>query len=98
MADPVLDVAVVGAGIHAVVVAIRLLHEWPELRQRLRLIDPAGACLVAWERRTWGQGMTMMRSPGAHHLDVPAESLIEYARAHGRDHELFAPYYRPSLQ
>jgi cation diffusion facilitator CzcD-associated flavoprotein CzcO len=93
-----LAVAIVGAGIHAVVVAVRLLHEWPALRGSLRLFDPAGTCLADWYRRTWGQGMETMRSPGAHHLDVPAESLLRFARAQGRERELRMPYHRPSLQ
>ncbi|MBI3636568.1 MAG: SidA/IucD/PvdA family monooxygenase [Candidatus Rokubacteria bacterium] len=98
MPGPGLAVAIVGAGIHAAVVAVRLLHEWPSLRRSLRLIDPSGACLGDWRRRTWGQGMETMRSPGAHHLDVAPESLLEYARARGRANELAAPYHRPSLQ
>lgn len=98
MADPRLAVAIVGAGVHAAVVAVRLLHEWPRLRRSLRLVDPSGRCLSDWQRRTWGQGMETMRSPGAHHLDVGPESLLDYARAHGRERELLAPYHRPSLQ
>lgn len=93
-----LSVAIVGAGIHAAVVAIRLLHEWPGVRVRMRLFDPAGAGLADWRRRTWGQGMEVMRSPGAHHLDVAPRSLLDYADAHGRQRELMAPYHRPSLQ
>jgi cation diffusion facilitator CzcD-associated flavoprotein CzcO len=96
MAD--LSIAIVGAGIHAAVVAVRLLHEWPGVREGLRLFDPAGAGLADWRRRTWGQGMEVMRSPGAHHLDVPSRSLLDYADAHGRQRELMAPYHRPSLQ
>jgi cation diffusion facilitator CzcD-associated flavoprotein CzcO len=38
-----------------------------------------------------------MRSPVAHHLDVEAESLLEYAHRHGRERELLQPYRRPSL-
>lgn len=98
MPDAPLAVAIVGAGVHAAVVAVRLLHEWPSLRHGLRLVDPSGACLSDWQRRTFGQGMDMMRSPGAHHLDVPPESLLDFARAHGREGELLAPYHRPSLQ
>lgn len=93
-----LTIAIVGAGIHGCAVAVRLLSEWPELRSGLRLIDPAGTCLADWSRRTWGQGMETMRSPGAHHLDVPSASLVEFARTRGRERELRTPYARPSLQ
>jgi hypothetical protein len=92
-----LDVAIVGAGVHACVVAVRLLHEWPALRATLRLVDPSGRCLDDWARRARGQGMDAMRSSGAHHLDVAATSLLDYARAHGREAELAPPYARPSL-
>lgn len=92
-----LTVAVVGAGIHGSVVAIRLLHEWPDLRMALRLIDPSGGGLAVFRRRTRGQGMDTMRSPGAHHLDVAPDSLLAYARARGREGELGEPYHRPSL-
>ena len=98
MVPPVVSVAIVGAGMHAVAVAVRLLQEWPGLREGLRLVDPAGTCLSDWRRRTWGQGMETMRSPGAHHLDVAPESLLDYARAQGRERELLTPYHRPSLQ
>lgn len=92
-----LDVAIVGAGVHACVVAVRLLHECPALRPALRLVDPAGGCLQDWAQRARGQGMDTMRSPGAHHLDVAAASLLDYARARGREAELAPPYARPSL-
>ena len=98
MPDAGLAVAIVGAGIHAAVVAVRLLKEWPSLAHSLRLVDPSGACLSDWQRRTRGQGMDTMRSSGAHHLDAAPESLLDYARAHGRERELLAPYHRPSLQ
>lgn len=90
-----IDVAIVGAGIHGAAVAVRLLHDHPSLS--LRLVDPAGFCLSAWKRRTGGQGMEFLRSPGAHHLDVDAESLLRYAAAGGRSAELAPPYRRPSL-
>ena len=32
-----------------------------------------------------------------HHLDAAPESLLDYARARGRERELLAPYHRPSL-
>ena len=98
MASARLAVAIVGAGIHAAVVAARLLHEWPSLRRSLRLVDPSGRCLSNWQRRTWDQGMETMRSPGAHHLDVAPQSLLDYTQAHRRERELLAPYHRPSLQ
>lgn len=98
MAVARLAVAIVGAGIHGSVVAVRLLRRWPSLRHSLRLVDPSERCLSDWQRRTWGQGMETMRSPGAHHLDVASESLLHYARAHGRERELAMPYHRPSLQ
>jgi hypothetical protein len=42
MAERTVDVAIVGVGIHACVVAVRLLHAWPALRRALTLVDPAG--------------------------------------------------------
>jgi glycine/D-amino acid oxidase-like deaminating enzyme len=92
-----LEIAIVGAGIHGSLIAVRLLDERPELRAGLRLIDPSGTCLAEWQRQTSGQGMEQMRSPVAHHLDVAPESLLGYARGHGRERELLRPYQRPSL-
>lgn len=92
-----LTVAIAGAGVHGCALAVRLLSRWPALRSGLRLIDPTGTCLAEWTRRTAGQGMDTMRSPGAHHLDVAPESLVAFARAHGRENELRTPYARPSL-
>lgn len=91
------ELLIVGAGIHGCTVAVRLLHDLPELRSGLRLLDASGGCLAEWERRTRGQGMKVMRSPGAHHLDVPPESLIRHAERELREDELNAPYHRPTL-
>lgn len=99
--SPDLDWLVIGGGIHGTHVAVRLLGEAGVDRARLALVDPAPRLLDRWKRCTANTGMTHLRSPGVHHLDVDPFSLFEHCglsrleRAESPD--FMEPYSRPSL-
>lgn len=98
---PDLDWLIIGGGIHGTHVAVRLLGEAGVDRSRLAVVDPAPHLLARWERCTANTGMTHLRSPGVHHLDVHPFSLFGYTGLDRFQREaspdFAAPYNRPSL-
>lgn len=94
-----LDWLIIGGGVHGVHLAARLLGEVAVQPQRLRIVDPGARLLERWRSRTETTGMTHLRSPSVHHLDLGPASLNRFAgpRRH-RPTGLFAhPYNRPAL-
>jgi cation diffusion facilitator CzcD-associated flavoprotein CzcO len=93
------DWLVIGGGIHGVHIAARLLGEARVAPERLCILDPGAELLERWKVCTATTGMTHLRSPSVHHVDIDPWSLERFAgvprrRAPG----LFAPPYdRPSL-
>lgn len=94
-----LDWLIIGGGIHGVHIAARLLAEADVDPDRLRIIDPANQLLSRWRDCTATTGMTHLRSPSVHHLDVNPWSLQRFAgKVKKRRAGLFAsPYNRPKL-
>ncbi len=96
------DWVIVGGGPHGVHLAIRLMGEAGVDAQRIRIVDPAPRLLHTWRRCTANTGMTHLRSPAVHHLDLDPFSLLRFAsdKAHVRSSVggMFArPYNRPAL-
>ena len=94
-----LDWLIIGGGIHGVHIAARLVGEAGVPAARLRIVDPGAQLLERWRRCTEATGMTHLRSPSVHHLDLNPWSLHQSAGARKRrEHGLFAPPYdRPAL-
>lgn len=94
-----LDWLIVGGGIHGVHIAARLLGEAEVSPDRLRLVDPGSRLLERWRTCTATTGMTHLRSPSVHHLDLHPWSLRRFAgKRKKRRPGLFAlPYERPAL-
>lgn len=94
-----LDWLVIGGGIHGVHVAARLIGEAEVDPSRLRILDPGAELLSRWRRCTATTGMSHLRSPGVHHLDLEPFSLIHFAGPRRRRPRglLKLPYDRPSL-
>jgi hypothetical protein len=94
-----LDWLIIGGGIHGVHVAARLLGEGGVDPDALRIVDPADALLARWRACTSTTGMTHLRSPAVHHIDLHPWSLQRFAgHPDRRPPGLFAPPYdRPSL-
>ncbi len=93
------DWIIVGGGIHGVHLAARLIAEGGVAEERLAIVDPASRLLQRWRLCTNVTGMSHLRSPAVHHLDVAAASLRQFAAEQKlRGLQAFAePYFRPSL-
>jgi len=94
-----LDWLIIGGGIHGVHIAARLLGEAGVDADRLRIVDPGEQLLERWRTCTATTGMTHLRSPSVHHLDLDPWSLQRFAgNRRNRKPGLFAPPYdRPNL-
>jgi len=94
-----LDWLIVGGGIHGVHIAARLIGEANVAAERLRIVDPADRLLARWRACTATTGMTHLRSPSVHHLDLDPWSLQSFAgELKSLEPDLFAPpYERPAL-
>jgi glycine/D-amino acid oxidase-like deaminating enzyme len=100
-----LDWVIVGGGIHGVHLAARLLDARVVAPERIRLVDPEAQLLGRWAACTAATGMTHLRSPGVHHLDIDPYSLLKYGAARRRrprglpraERPFVPPYDRPSL-
>ncbi len=93
------DWLIIGGGIHGVHIAARLLGEAGVAPDQLRIVDPADHLLARWRACTGITGMTHLRSPVVHHLDVQPWSLRRFGQmSERRESVLFAaPYDRPCL-
>lgn len=91
---------IVGGGIHGVHLAARLVGEAGVAPERLGILDPGEQLLERWRICTATTGMTHLRSPSVHHLDLDPWSLQDFAESLGnREAGLFAPPYdRPALE
>ena len=94
-----LDWLVIGGGIHGVHIATRLLADADIPADRLGIVDPSDRLLERWHTCTATTGMTHLRSPSVHHLDLDPLSLQRFAgKRRSRPPGLFAaPFDRPSL-
>lgn len=94
-----LEWLIVGGGIHGVHIAARLLGDARVPADRLRIVDPGDRLLSRWRACTATTGMSHLRSPSVHHLDLDPWSLDQFAlHRKGRRDGLFAPpYHRPAL-
>lgn len=89
-----LDWLIVGGGIHGVHVAARLLGEAGIDAERLRIVDPGTRLLERWRSCTEATGMSHLRSPSVHHLDLRPWSLKHFAgKRKNRKRGIFAPPY-----
>ncbi len=90
---------IIGGGIHGVHIAARLIGHGGVAAEQVRILDPADTLLARWRTCTATTGMTHLRSPSVHHIDLDAWSLQRFAgRRRRRKSGLFAPpYNRPSL-
>ncbi len=91
---------IVGGGPHGVHIAVSLVNAGVRPRD-IVLVDPNAELLERWTVCTQRTGMTHLRSPSVHHLDMDPWSLRRFAtRWHPNEpcSELFrAPYSRPAL-
>ena len=94
-----LEWVIVGGGIHGVHIAASLIGSAGVEREKIRIIDPGERLLSRWRTCTATTGMTHLRSPSVHHLDLHPWSLKRFAgKSKRRKRGLFIkPFDRPAL-
>ncbi len=85
------DVALIGAGPHALTCAAFLRHVDPALR--IVAVDPSGSWLTTWRRQMARQDIDVLRSAGVHHPHPDPMALIDRA---GRG-DLVGDYNSPTV-
>ncbi len=103
-----LEWVIVGGGIQGTYFSHLLIRRFGLSHRSIRVIDPYDEPLHRWKRFADNVGMTMLRSPAVHHLDLaslslkrfaPSARLRQSADVRGeRVLSFLAPYGRPSLQ
>lgn len=88
---------IVGGGVHGTHISARLIGEAGVNAEHLRILEPGNRLLSRWRMCTARTGMTHLRSPSVHHLDLDPWSLRHFVGAPQRG-DFAAPYHRPSLR
>lgn len=97
--DSVLDWVVVGGGIHGTYFSNAMIRSRITRRSDIRVIDPHSEPLGEWKRMTRNVGMSHLRSPKVHHIDLEPFSLKHFAQCEACSEKSFiAPHDRPSLE
>ncbi len=65
-----LQMLIIGGGIHGVHLAHRLLHDTWLTHDDIRILDPHEELLHEWWRCTRNCGMQHLRSPWVHNIDI----------------------------
>lgn len=96
----VYDWIILGGGIHGVLMAHWLVAQEKVDVESVCILDSNKAPLEHWRKRTSSVGMSYLRSPSVHHLDMDPFGLRRFSQAHPEiTGEPFAPPYdRPSLR
>lgn len=93
-----LEWLVIGGGVQGTLVSHFLVAVRGVPPHRIRVIDPHERPLARWFRRAAATGMDVLRSPGAHHLDIRPDGLVAFAAADRRwAGALRGRYERPTL-
>jgi len=93
----VLDWLIIGGGIHGTLLSRALTGSGRVPRDRIRVLDPHPAALAHWDLCTKGCGMTVMRSPSVHNLDLEPFSVRQFSRTTDAESAFIEPYHRPHL-
>jgi len=91
-----IDIAIIGAGVHALTLTLHLLQKRQDLREKILVFDPSGDWLTQWHRQFAAQEIPHLRSPAVHHPDPDPFALRRFAE--NRPDELFPPYDLPSTK
>ncbi|MEM0895898.1 MAG: FAD/NAD(P)-binding protein, partial [Verrucomicrobiota bacterium] len=106
-----LDWLIVGGGPHGVHMANCLLDRGVAL-DKITILDPNARPLARWNHHTRNAGMTHLRSPEVHNLDIDPLSMGAHAKSEafitskheqrggdsGDESDFIPPYSRPSLR
>ena len=87
------DLAIIGAGPHALTLVTHLLQKRQKIRSKIAVFDPSGRWLSQWKQQFAALEIPHLRSPAVHHPDPNPFALRKFAES--RPHELFPPYDLP---
>ena len=90
------DLAIIGAGSHALTLVTHLLQKRQKIRSKIAVFDPSGRWLSQWKHQFAALGIPHLGSPAVHHPDPNPFALRKFAES--RPHELFHPYDLPGTQ
>ena len=93
---PDLNLAIAGAGVHALTLALHLIQKRKNFGDRFLAFDPSGSWLSQWHRQFAMQEIPHLRSPAVHHPAPDAFNLRSFAES--RTNELHPPYDLPSTE
>ncbi|MBD2342866.1 FAD-dependent oxidoreductase [Anabaena subtropica] len=91
-----IDLAIVGAGPHALTLTTHLLQKRQSIRGKFLVFDPSGGWMSGWNQQFAALEIPHLRSPAVHHPDPNHFALRKFAES--RPDELFAPYDLPGTQ
>jgi cation diffusion facilitator CzcD-associated flavoprotein CzcO len=91
-----IDLAIVGAGPHALTLVAHLLQKRQQMQRRFMVFDPSGNWLTQWQKRFSALEIPHLRSPAVHHPDANPFALRAFAES--RPTELHPPYDLPGTQ
>lgn len=91
-----IDLAIVGAGPHALTLVTHLLKKKESMRGRFLVFDPSGIWMSCWDQQFAAFEIPHLRSPAVHQPDPDAHALRTFAES--RSNELFPPYDLPGTQ
>jgi hypothetical protein len=91
-----IDLAIIGAGPHALTLATHLLQKKKSMRGRFLAFDPSGTWLSQWHHQFAAFEIPHLRSPAVHQPDPDPHALRTFAES--RPQGLFPPYDLPGTQ
>ncbi|MBF2028189.1 MAG: SidA/IucD/PvdA family monooxygenase [Oscillatoriales cyanobacterium C42_A2020_001] len=91
-----IDLAIVGAGPHALTLVTHLLQKKKSLRGRFLVLDPSGTWMSRWNHQFAALEIPHLRSPAVHHPDPDSFALRRFAES--RADELHPPYDLPGTR
>lgn len=91
-----IDIAIVGAGPHALTLIAHLLQKKKSMRGRFLVFDPSGTWMSQWNHQFSALQIPHLRSPAVHQPDPDPHALRTFAAS--RPNELFPPYDLPGTR
>lgn len=93
-----LDWLIIGGGVHGTHLSRVLTQRGGVAPARLRVLDPHSEPLARWNACAHNTGMTFLRSPAAHNIDVQPADLHHFAEYEVKEARYTRPYHRPSTE
>ncbi|WP_442948627.1 FAD/NAD(P)-binding protein [Nostoc sp.] len=91
-----IDLAIIGAGPHALTLTTHLLQKRQRIRGKFLVFDPSGRWMSQWEHQFKALEIPHLRSPTVYHPHPNPFALRKFAQS--RPDELFPPYDLPGTQ